>query len=186
MEKTLARYFIAIVPPEPAYQQLHRLKEYCFEKYKSKCALRSPPHLTLHMPFLWKEKNEIHLIEGLTAFCQTQTNFNLSLSGFSCFPPRVIFVAVDQNNALINLQRQLVKFCRVELNLLNANYREQPFHPHITIAFRDLKKSVFEEAWQEFSDRPFIQQFSLNNIALLKHDGHRWDVLCECLLKGGA
>ena len=183
MEKALGRYFIAIVPPEPVYQELHQLKKYCFEKYGTKCALRSPPHVTLHMPFLWKEKNENRLIERLTAFCQTQTNFELLLSGFSCFAPRVIFVAVDKNKALTNLQRQLVRFCRSEFNLLNANYREQPFHPHITIAFRDLKKRMFDEAWQEFSIMPFNQKFCLHTIALLKHDGHRWNILCECPLK---
>jgi 2'-5' RNA ligase len=183
MEKTLSRYFIAIVPPEPIYEEIDKLKRFGFEKFGTKGALRSPPHITLHMPFLWKAEKENRLIDGLTAFCKTQAAFDLMTNGFACFAPRVIFIAIGENNLLGDLQRKLVKFCRSEFKLLNANYRELPFHPHITIAFRDLKKAQFIEAWQEFQNKTFHSQFEVRTIALLRHDGSRWHVLCECPLK---
>ncbi|MFM8739078.1 MAG: RNA 2',3'-cyclic phosphodiesterase [Cytophagales bacterium] len=182
MEKALARYFIAIVPPEPIYKQLHQLKIYCFEKYNTKGALRSPPHVTLHMAFIWKEAREDQLIRRIQKFCEKHDGFNLSMAGFSCFPPRVVFVAIAENKKLQSLQRKLVTFCRLEFNLLNANYRKQPFHPHITIAFRDLKKNMFEEAWNEFMRKPLSDSFTVNTITLLKHDGQRWKVLSDCAL----
>lgn len=182
MERTVARYFMGIVPPAPIYDQVQDLKKYCFEKYGTKGALRSPPHLTLHMPFLWNEKKENLLTEGIASFCQTQAKFKLSMCGFSCFAPRVLFIDVDKNTTLIAFQRELVKFCRVKFNVLNANFRAQPFHPHITIAFRDLKKNRFTEAWHEFSDKPFRADFYVDAIALLKYDGQRWDILCKFTL----
>lgn len=50
-----ALYFIALVLPSPLYEEVTRLKEYFRDRYNSKAALRSPPHITLHMPFKWKE-----------------------------------------------------------------------------------------------------------------------------------
>lgn len=135
------------------------------------------------MPFVWKEAKEDRLIKGLAEFCQTQPSFTLYTKGFSCFPPRVIFIAIEQNEDLASLQRQLVRFCRLEFNLLNANYREQPFHPHMTIAFRDLKKDKFEEAWREFENKHLYLEFSVATLALLKHNGHEWNVLFSCLLE---
>jgi 2'-5' RNA ligase len=31
------------------------------------------------------------------------------------------------------------------------------FHPHITIAFRDLKKAVFYKAWEEYKSKLFSE-----------------------------
>ena len=49
------QYFVALIPPSPVYEEAQALKEYFREKYNSKAALNSPPHITLHMPFFWKE-----------------------------------------------------------------------------------------------------------------------------------
>jgi 2'-5' RNA ligase len=52
-----------------------------------------------------------------------------------------------------------------------------PFHPHITLAFRDLKKTMFEAAWNEFKEKSFQTSFVMNAIDLLKHDGKCWHPL---------
>jgi 2'-5' RNA ligase len=72
------------------------------------------------------------------------------------------------------LQQQLHRFVKIELNLFNAQYRDKPFHPHITLAFRDLKKDKFEIAWQEFKGKKYTEKFDVNGITLLKHDGKVW------------
>lgn len=176
VDTPLQKYFIAIVPPQPIVDQVNALKLYCREHYNTKGALQSPPHITLHMPFLWKEKNEESLKNSLKAFCERESNFEVELQNFSAFAPKVIFVKVEENRHLLSLQQQLTRFCRVNLNLLNANYKELPFHPHVTIAFRDLKKPAFAKAWEEFKDKEFYARFIVNSIALLKHDGHQWHV----------
>ncbi|MFM7858912.1 MAG: 2'-5' RNA ligase family protein, partial [Flammeovirgaceae bacterium] len=62
---------------------------------------------------------------------------------------------------------------------LNANYKGQPFQPHVTIAFRDLRKPMFERAWEEFKHRNFKAEFTVDSIALLKHNGKHWNVIME-------
>jgi hypothetical protein len=48
---SLRLYFIAHVPEEPVFADLMALKTAVRDLYGSKAALRSPPHITLHMPF---------------------------------------------------------------------------------------------------------------------------------------
>ena len=61
-------YFIAIVPPTPIYDEALEQKEYFKVHYNSKASLNSPPHITLHMPFRWKEKEEKELEQQLEQF----------------------------------------------------------------------------------------------------------------------
>ncbi len=89
-----ALYFIALVLPPPLDEEVTRLKEHFRDHYNSKAALRSPPHITLHMPFKWKEKREQELISALQKFCTGRKSFEVELKNFGCFPPRVIFIDV--------------------------------------------------------------------------------------------
>jgi 2'-5' RNA ligase len=172
-------YFIAIVPPSPVYEKANELKVHFSDQYNSKASLNSPPHITLHMPFQWKEKKEAELTETLNNFAIKQTPFELKLKNFSCFSPKVIFIDVDTNHDLKILHENLRRVCKRELNLFNADYKEQPFYPHLTLAFRDLKKPAFHKAWEEFKDKDFTADFLVNKIMLLKHTGKIWQVYHE-------
>lgn len=167
-------YFIAIIPPEPVYGEALALKHHFKDQHKSKAALNSPPHITLHMPFKWKERKEAELITSLEAFSIKENSFELKLNNFSAFEPRVIFIDVIKDEKLELFQKQLKLFCKAELNLFNADYKEFAYHPHLTLAFRDLKKPEFYKAWGEFKERKFEATFGVDTIALLKHDGKEW------------
>lgn len=174
MDAGNARFFIALIPPAPLAQQAQALKEYCSQRYNSHAALRSPPHITLHMPFGWKEKNISRLTESLSSFAGNHKRFEVCLNGFACFAPRVIYIHVESSEALMSFEQSLLIHCRHSLNLLNSHYRDLPFHPHLTIAFRDLKKAAFQEAWLEFSQKQFAATFTATQFCLLRHDGQRW------------
>ena len=107
----------------------------------------------------------------------------IRLNNFSSFPPRVIFINVILNQELENLQKNLKRFCKRVLNLFNADYKELPFHPHLTVAFRDLKKSNYFLAWGEYENKTFQGEFVADKIALLKHNGRIWQVHREFQLQ---
>jgi 2'-5' RNA ligase len=48
------------------------------------------------------------------------------------------------------------------------------FHPHMTIAFRDLKKNKFQEVWQLFKERKFQAEFPYAGISLLRLE-KKWE-----------
>jgi 2'-5' RNA ligase len=167
-------YFIAIIPPSPWFEEAQLLKEHFRDQYHSKASLNSPPHITLHMPFQWKATKEEKLVNALKGFSSGKVSFPISFNNFSCFAPRVIYIDVTLSESLTTLQHDLHRFCKMELNLFNAQYRDMPFHPHLTLAFRDLKKEKFAKAWEEFQEKKFSGEFTVDKITLLKHDGQRW------------
>ncbi|GCC51097.1 RNA 2',3'-cyclic phosphodiesterase [Chryseotalea sanaruensis] len=177
------RYFLAIIPPEPVYSEAQVLKEYFKNTFGSKASLNSPPHITLHMPFRWKEKKELILIEKLKDFGQLQAAFQLSLHRFNAFPPRVIYLDVETNSQLVVLQKELERFCKRSFQLFNANRLDQPFRPHLTLAFRDLKKETFGQAWNEFKNREYKANWLVESIYLLKHNGSVWEKHAQVALK---
>ena len=173
----ISKYFIAIVPPQPVYDEALKWKELFRDRFHTKAALRSPPHITLHMPFEWKSSKQDLLIEGLTRFASSCKRFEVQLSGFGSFPPRVIFINVMANPLLQEMQALLFQFCKSNLNLFNADRKDHPYNPHLTIAFRDLKKSIFSQAWAVVQHEKFEYPFLCNNLTLLQHNGKSWDIM---------
>ena len=168
-------YFIAILPSQEIREELQALKVQFKEEYQSKGSLNSPAHITLHMPFKLKLKKLESLNATLSEISKQTSVFNLKLKDFSCFEPRVIFVNVEENKNLEILQKELLNQMKRKLNIFNANYKERAFHPHITLAFRDLKKPEFYKAWNEFSEKRYEVDFEVNSLCLLKHNGKMWE-----------
>ncbi len=171
----LQKYFIAIVPPEPLLSEIQAIKRHIFESHKTKGALRSPGHITLHMPFSWEEEKEEKLISTLQVF-QFNDPLTVSLSGYSCFEPRVVFINVVEEKILFELQKKLVQHTKSKLQLFNQSESMRGFHPHITVAFRDLKKQQFYKVWEEYKSSSFEASFICDSVCLLKQIGERWEV----------
>ena len=168
-------YFIAVLPPLGIQKELTLLKEEIAEKFKSRHALKSPPHITLHMPFKWKDKKLDQLQKTIESLNEALIPFTVALKDFDFFEPRVVFVAVEQNEKLQALQKVVTKSCRQELKLYNANYKGRIFHPHITIGFRDLKKPMFYAAKKEFERQQYAGKFIVDRLWLLKNKEDRWE-----------
>lgn len=174
-----ARYFLAIIPPTTVLEEVRAIKKHFHDQYNCKAPLRSPAHITLHMPFTRKEKKEPKLLEKLSEFAVDQENFDLSLNGFSAFAPRTIYIAVDENPGLLAFQKGLIQCAKRELNIFSSDYKGRAYHAHMTVAFRDLKKALFPQAWSEFKGRPFTATFTVSSFWLLKHDGKEWQLHTE-------
>ena len=98
-------------------------------------------------------------------------------TGFDFFDSRVVFVKVNKSSELADFQKELTAFARRELRLLNADYKDRGFHPHMTIGFRDLKKSLFGAVRDRFALREYKRVFEAKSLSLLKHDGNKWAVI---------
>lgn len=149
------------------------LKREVAELFGSKASLNSPAHITLHMPFQYRKDREQSIFETLQSL--SNPTFVLNHDGFGAFAPRVIFVNVEHTPQLDFLQSQIKKVCRTQLKLENADYKRQGFHPHMTIAFRDLKKNRFAEAWGHYQNQVFEASWQCQSFWLLQHNGHFWE-----------
>ena len=168
-------YFIALVPEEPVYSEIWQLKEEMRDRFETKAALRSPPHITLHMPFKWSPEKETVLFETLRSIAHEHKPLNLQLENFEAFEPRVIYINVLENDALKTLQKAIARKAASDWHIYQLP-NSRPFRPHMTIAFRDLKKPKFHQAWSEFSKRQYKNQCNISSISLLKHNGRTWDI----------
>lgn len=176
-------YFIALVPPEPFREQAWKLKEYFRDHYNSKASLNSPPHITLCPPFnLTSPEDE--LVKALRKKGAEFTPFEACLQNFGAFPPRVIFIDVMPQPKMEELQgevKQLVKnFAEKDSRL----EEDRPFHPHMTLAFRDLDKQQFKAGWKEFNERELSYCWLVEEFTLLRHNGRHWEEAQQIALGG--
>lgn len=170
---TLKKYFLAIVIPPPLLGEIEALKQALHEQHGLNGALRSPAHITLHRPFEWREEKEEDLIEKISGF-KPLVSTNIVLKDFAFFEPRVIYVDVLPNEQLSQLHTELTTFAKRELKLFNEAEDLRGFHPHITIAFRDLKKPKFYELRSEFENKHLGGCFAYQGFSLLKLE-KKWE-----------
>lgn len=174
----LQKYFIALVPPEPLLSSIQEIKQTMFDGYGTKGALRSPGHITLHMPFSWEEEKEERLLAELSAFT-FHTALQIQLKDYGSFEPRVVFINVVESAPLLALQQALVKHVKQKLRLFNQSDDMRGFHPHVTVAFRDLKKPVFYKLWEHYQQESFWAEFDCSSFCLLRQHNQRWEVYRE-------
>jgi 2'-5' RNA ligase len=173
------KYFIAIVPPEPLQTQIMQMKHDLHERFNTKGALRSPAHITLHMPFdLEGSKEKRFLLESENKKLRIAP-FSVVLNDFSGFEPKVVFIDVLNTMELAQLGAEIVDWMKHEFNIFNQSDDRRGFHPHVTIAFRDLKKNFYFEVMEEFSKKQFRESFLCSAVSVLKHDGNAWQELLK-------
>jgi 2'-5' RNA ligase len=169
------KYFIAIVMPPDVLEQAEHLKTELNLRYALNGALRSPAHITLHRPFEWKEDRESELIARIGAFAWDE-EFEVELRDFGYFEPRVIFIAVMPAPELEQLHDRFARHAQKKLGLVNETGDMRGFHPHVTIAFRDLRKPLFYKLKEEFSTRKFSASFAVKGFSLLRLE-KKWEAI---------
>jgi len=175
-------YFIALLCPEDINRQVLKWKLWMNENHGCEVALRSPAHITLVPPFWMKPELEDQLSNSLSQFSMNQYSFLLQLCNFSHFKPRVIFVDVVPNTQLTGLQNNLFEYLLAK-DKYPLEKEERSFHPHVTIATRDLYKKSFYEAWDRFKEIKYQAEWRVNNLSLLRHNKKNWDVIATSQFK---
>lgn len=172
-------YFIAILPEEGLLRDnLYQLKVEISETYQTYQALKSPPHITLQSPFKREHSFEKQMIEALRTFAASQTSFNVLLKNYDVFPPKVLYIRIQDHLPFINIHSSLNSLLKNQLGFLNMELMSE-IHPHLTLAYRDLDQNNFSKAWKRFKAYKFEAQFTADRICLLKHNGHHWDIYQE-------
>jgi len=167
-------YFLAIIPPTPIYEQVHELKLHFSREYHSSHALNSPPHITIIPPF----KISPHSVPALVHFLRENAAFfqayEVLLDGFGCFKPRVIYINPRISQQFTDARNQLL--IRFYESFPQQRQDTRPFHPHMTVAFKDLAPTMFSRAWPIVSGMGFSASFRLVELVLLKYDSGKWVV----------
>lgn len=167
-------FFIGVLPPVEIGKKIDLFKVEMSERYQAKHALKLPAHITLQIPFRIMREQENDLISCLGSFAEGECPFEVKLSGFGCFSPRVIYVKIADPEPWVKIQKGLQKILGKTFPEIGLESKSS-FHPHVTIASRDLDKKKFPKAWQDFKERKFNQNFFVGSFWLFKHNGKSWD-----------
>jgi len=146
------------------------------EIYGCAVGLKSPAHITIVPPFWMEEEKEKQLITDVNELSIEWESFDLSTNNFSAFKPKTIFIELSANDNLHRLKKKTDVFFN-EKKEYKIKTDSRTFHPHITIATRDLFKKDFMEAWPHFSEKKFIEKWKVKGLSLLKHNQKNWDVV---------
>ncbi|RPD50604.1 RNA 2',3'-cyclic phosphodiesterase [Paracnuella aquatica] len=168
-------YYIAIVLPPSINEQVLQWKQWFRNQFGCTVGLKSPAHITLVPPHWMHIAAEAALAAAVAQFAQNQSTFVLSTQGFSAFKPRTIFAAVQHSDALHQLKQNLETALTAN-PALNIKKENRPFHPHITLATRDLRPQHFAQAWPHFATKEFQVEWEVASISILKHNGRHWHV----------
>lgn len=173
---TMHMYFVAIVLPGDLNEKIIPIKNMMLERFGCKVGLRSPAHITIIPPFWMDNSQEEQLKNDISSICLEQKRFPVNINNFSAFKPRTIFIDVILNESLKAAKANTEKYL-----LSNGRYKikkeDRPFHPHITIATRDLQKKCFHEAWLIFEEKKFIAEWIAEGLSILRHNNKKWDVV---------
>ena len=180
-------YFLAILPPPSASEEIHQIRLECSGKFKVYKALRPPVHITLYKPFHAEESSEEKIIDLLKAGTSELLSFTQQLENFGSFRKKVVYINALKSQELIGLQRSVNAV--IVSNKLDPKPDENTnpsFNPHVTIAYRDLQANDFPAIWNEYKNREFKLSFPVNEFTLLKHQHEVWNPVFSFNLKGNA
>jgi 2'-5' RNA ligase len=167
-------YYIAIVAESPVAEDVQRFKEEMREEFGCIAAMKSPAHITLIAPFYFSKGLSKILIDTVHQFDTDMQPFEIRVEGFGHFRRDVLFVQPVENALLMQLQEKTVSYFSALLGDKVSSKRN--FHPHLTIANRDLKSEDFDKALSLFKDRPYSAAWTVKDICLMRHNGKQWEI----------
>jgi len=174
LEKTL--HYIALVPPSRVARIITKIIKSIAADHGPKRALASPPHITLQKPFSRIDDDMDTIRKGIQEWSMELKQFEVHLKDFDCFNERTIFIQVESAQLMTareSLRQHLIK----ELGFTEKETAGEAYHPHLTVANRDLEP-VFDEVWKAYGSSSFEAKFTAASIVLMRHviKERRWEV----------
>jgi 2'-5' RNA ligase len=167
-----ALYFIALVPPLKIREEVKELKIEIERKYMALHAQKLPAHITVIPPVWLENQQENPFLDLVFTIAEESNPFKIHLLNFHRFGQKIIYIKIKDHEPIKKLQERL-QYALGKIIPVNDSTK---FHPHITLATKDLSHQHFKTAWQEFKERSFEASFNADSLIVFKHNGKTWDV----------
>jgi 2'-5' RNA ligase len=167
---------IAIVLPEPVFSGIRKEQEYIAKNWGPKHALRTPPHITV-IPPIALSSGEVGLLFGMAeAIAAAMSPFKMKLRNYGSFRPRVVFINPIISPELQELYEIWDQALRSKMPHVFDTYPIRPYHPHITLAHKDVSPEQFQRMWNFYSRKEYHASFDVSGFSILEHKDHGWKV----------
>jgi 2'-5' RNA ligase len=132
----------------------------------------------LKAPFKLPVERHEYLTRWFTSLIINEQSFQIKIEDFSSFlNNKVIFINPQPSVPLVTLQQSIIRQFKKEFPEITISQLEKDFHPHITVAYRDLTAGRFADAWSEYRSKKYSAVFPVNGFHLLQHDTKRWNII---------
>ncbi len=178
-------YFIALLPNAAVSDEITAFRNDFAQNYNSSRALRNMPHITLKAPFKLDASEHKTLLEWFSGIRPNVGQFNVELEDFGSFDNKdnpVIYVKPLLTPQLQALQLSVINAFENNYPETGIHYVERNFHPHMTIAYRDLTPGQYARAMDVYQHKKYRAAFKADRFFLLQHNGEEWKVAAEHLL----
>lgn len=179
MEFFMSLYFVAIEPQAALFQKIKGIQRDFSKRFQAEKAYRNFPHITIVPPFMHDEKNESEVVGHFLKATPLSSPFTVKLNGYGSFDHKkhpVIFIKPEASEALNEIYRVFARF-------MDCFQFVRNFHPHVTVAYRDLSYENYDKAWKEYAALSFNENFEVSRIGLYKHYEQKWNLLATKELK---
>lgn len=168
-------YYIAIECPEDINNKVEVLKNYMENNYGCKAARKSPAHLTIVPPFRAEDELQGELMNFISAFSIGMVPFDIRLKDYGQFAERVLFIEVEQpNGPLFALEKECMSEFTDKFPGIIFGMKPE-FHPHVTIATRDIPEGVVALARAFFEENnPMDICFTAQSLTLYRLEKGWW------------
>lgn len=166
-------YFIGLTLPEDVSSRIEKEREWMRRTWGNRSGMGTVPHITLIPPFNCSLSTE-RLLDILSSV--RNERINAVVSGHGSFGERTIYVAVEENKEMNELQKKLKRVLR-ENNIPFKD--EKKFTPHITIANRDIKPESFIPSMEYLESLNLHEEFALSSFTLFSFIDYRWRAVGE-------
>lgn len=165
-------YYIALIPDQKLSNLCLKYKLIAKEMFQTKATLRSIAHITLIPPFKANDVTIEKIKHRVTKVAQRSEELNLTLTGWSHFKQRTIYLGCKPQPELSQLYDEF----NYQVNDLIQLRQESQFIPHISIINRDLIKEQFTVAWNYFQTQNYPNQTKCSQLAIFKYSTENWQI----------
>jgi 2'-5' RNA ligase len=173
---------IAIVLPDPLRSFIINEQKFISENWGCRHALRTPPHITLIPPFHFTLQEINSIITILSEAAKRHHAFRLNVIGFNSFRQGVIFMEPELSQALQDLHMDLNDSMGSYFPQILEKSGDRPFHPHITLAHKDVTREQFKEIRDHYKNKAAPSSVIIEHFNILNHIGKGWAIGEEFIL----
>lgn len=165
-------FLVCLIPPVSIVEDIDVIRTDLSERFNVLESLKRPAHITLYNPVkISSGAAELSFFKALES-ASFANPFIQVIKNYHSFAPHTIYINVDQNEGIMQLQSQIKKALR-PLNLWPQKENSK-FTPHLTIAFKDVKPNVYAEIIDDLKDKKFKREFLVGSFSVYKHIDKKW------------
>jgi 2'-5' RNA ligase len=176
-EPRLPLYFVALIPQGDVKVQINNIKHQTGGRFGCRQALKSPPHITIIPPFRLQPERVEEMLAAVRNHFEAPVNLSINFNGLGAFETRTIYLDIIADSGINAYDLAAKQLVSTQPDLFpNVRFHEA-FHPHITLANRDIPPGDFREMMDYLGKKTYPVSCSELSLEILHLDRGRWITL---------